>query len=149
MTLFADLPPAVSEDKQQLRRAAAELDAARARLERDKARAIDDARTELITELLPVLDNVDRSIAAGADAAPAVEGMRLVRAQLAGVLRGYGLERFDATGERFDPRRHEAVAVVETRDPAHDGVVVEQWQPGYARGERLIRPARVAVGRLR
>src|SRR5690242_18113582 len=89
-------PPSLSDEKLAHRRAAAELDAARARVERDKARAIADARIALVTDLLPVLDNIDRSIDASTGDPAARQGMLLVRAQLETVLQGYGLERFDA-----------------------------------------------------
>ncbi len=125
-----------------------ELAAVRARLERDAAKALEEARGQLVAELLPVLDNLDRSIGAGGDPA-VIEGVTRVRAQLAGVLRGYGLERFDTLGERFDPREHDAVTVVEVAEPTLDGTVVEQLEPGYRASRRLLRPARVAVGRYR
>jgi len=86
----------ITDERQALRRASVELEAARARVERDAERIHDETRTRLVAELLPVLDNLDRAIAAG-------DGVRLVREQLAGVLRGYGLERFDAAGGGEDP----------------------------------------------
>lgn len=131
--------------------ALAELEAAKARVDRDAARARDELRSQLVAELLPVLDNLDRSIAAGSAGGDGavLEGVRLVRAQLAGVLRSYGLERYDVLGEVFDPREHDAVSVQEVEGPALDGVVVDQWEPGYRIGDRLLRPARVVVGRHR
>jgi molecular chaperone GrpE len=75
--------------------------------------------------------------------------MKLVRAQLEGVLRGYGLERFDAPGARFDPREHEAMDVAAVDDPELDGTVVAQWEAGYRFGDRVLRPARVTVAKLR
>lgn len=128
--------------------ALADLEAAKARVDRDATRVVDEMRGQLVAELLPVLDNLDRSVAAGGDEA-VVEGVRLVRAQLAGVLKKYGLERFDVLGELFDPRQHDAVSVMAVDNPALDGVVIDQWEPGYRIGERLLRPARVVVGRLR
>jgi molecular chaperone GrpE (heat shock protein) len=119
-----------------------EYEGARRRAERDAARVAEETRLRLVMELLPVLDNLDRSIAAG-------EGGELVRAQLEGVLRGYGLERFDSVGERFDPRLHEAMDVALVEDPAHDGRVIAQWQAGYRIGDRVVRPARAQVGRYR
>jgi molecular chaperone GrpE (heat shock protein) len=141
--------PALSpDDRRAVRDALADLQAARTRVERDAARVLEDTRTKLVVELLPVLDNLDRSIAAGGDPA-VIAGVEQVRAQLAGVLRGYGLERFDAIGQRFDPRQHDALGVAPVSDPARDGTVVEQWEPGYRAGAKLLRPARVVVGRLR
>jgi molecular chaperone GrpE (heat shock protein) len=134
------------DEQQALRHATSELQAARARVERDAARALEEMRGQLIAELLPVLDNFDRSISAGA---AGDDGVRLVRDQLEGVLRGYGLERFDAVGAPFDPRAHDAIAVTDVDDHRRDGVVVEQWEPGYRFGDRMLRPARVVVGRAR
>ncbi len=131
--------------------ALAELDAARARVDRDAARVLDETRAKLVAELLPVLDNLDRAIAAGRAADTGdelLEGVTLVRAQLSSVLRGYGLERFDATDELFDPRLHEAISVMAVDDPVYDGVVVKQWEAGYQIGARLLRPAKVIVGRF-
>lgn len=136
-----------AQETQSLRAAIDEYEAARRRVERDAARVHEETRTGLVLELLPVLDSLDRSIAA-ATSGPALEGLTLVRAQLEGVLRGYGLERYDAVGERFDPRWHEAMDVAAVSDPARDGVVVAQWEAGYRVGERVLRAARVQVGRL-
>jgi molecular chaperone GrpE len=130
-------------------RALYDLEAARARVERDARQVHDETRSKLITELLPVLDNLDRTIRAAAERgdAPAVlEGARLVRTQLEGVLRGYGVERIDALETRFDPRIHEAISVAPVRDPARHGFVVDQTEPGYRFSDRILRPARVIVG---
>jgi molecular chaperone GrpE (heat shock protein) len=136
-----------TDPQQALRAAITEYEAARRRVERDAARVAEETRTRLVEQLLPVLDNVDRTIAATREAAT-IEGMRLVRAQLEKVLEGYGVARFDAVGERFDPRLHEAVGVAPVADTTLDGIVVDQWQAGYRIGDRLLRPARVQVGRF-
>jgi molecular chaperone GrpE len=140
----------LQQDTEQrgLRAAIAEYEAARRRVERDAARVQDDTRTRLVAELLPVLDNLDRSIAAGAPG-PSLAGIKLVRDQLEAVLRGYGLERFDATGARFDPHLHEAMDVTAVADPADDGVVISQWKAGYRIADRVLRAAQVQVGRHR
>jgi molecular chaperone GrpE len=72
-----------------------------------------------------------------------------VRRQLAGVLEGYGLRRVDARGQPFDPAVHEAISVVGVDDPRLDRKVVDQIEPGYAMGDRLLRPAKVVVARVR
>ena len=129
-------------------RALRELEAAHARVERDAQRVHDETRSKLVSELLPVLDNLDRTIrAAKDDHAALVEGVRLVRAQLEHVLRGYGIERIDAAGVQFDPNIHEAIQVATVHDPEHHALVLEQLEPGYRFGDRLLRPAKVIVGR--
>ena len=69
-------------------------------------------------------------------------------ADLGGKLAKAGVERFDPAGTPFDPNVAEAVGVVPVSDPARHDVVVEVTRPGYSLGERVIRPARVLVGRL-
>jgi molecular chaperone GrpE (heat shock protein) len=140
----------VQIDRQAAVRALRNLEATEARLERNARREADDARGKLVQELLPVLDNLDRTIRAGHTTRdPAMlEGVRLVRHQLEGVLRGYGVERVDAVGQRFDPSLHEAIGVTAVGDPARHGVVVHQAEPGYRFAGRLLRPAKVSVGKL-
>ena len=143
-------PETGEPDRATMTRALRELEAAQARVERDARRVHDETRTRLVSELLPVLDNLDRTIRAAAgsrDGLALVEGVRLVRAQLEGVLRGYGVERIEAAGARFDPRIHEAIQVAPVGDPRRDGAVIEQVEPGYRFGDRLLRPAKVVVGR--
>lgn len=139
-------------DRASVTRAYHELEAAKARVERDAKRAQDEMKQRLVMQLLPVLDNLDRTISAAQqrrDAPTVVEGAHLVRRQLVGVLEGYGVRRIDARGLRFDPAMHEAISMVQIDDPRHDRTVIDQLEPGYALGDRLLRPARVVVGRAR
>jgi molecular chaperone GrpE len=151
--LVAPRPPAASlpADRDSLPDALDELEAARGRVERDADRGPDDDRRRLVSELLPVVDNLDRSITAarahGND--DLVAGLDLVKAQFLGVLTGFGVARIDSVGRRFDPQEHDAVAVVDVNEPERDGIVLEEWQPGYRLGDRVLRAARVRVGKLR
>ena len=138
-------------DRQVALRALRNLEATEARLERNARREVEEARGKLVQELLPVLDNLDRTIRAahGGRGDPAMlEGVRMVRQQLEGVLRGYGVERIDALGERFDPAIHEAIGMIAVDDPRRHGAVVQQAEPGYRLAGRLLRPAKVSVGKL-
>jgi molecular chaperone GrpE len=135
-----------SMDVEAVGRALRELDAARARVERDARAVADDTRKQLVAELIPVIDNLDRIIAAG-ESSETVEGVRMVRAQLEGVLRGYGVERVDVVGARFDPTMHDAVLLREVREPDRHDVVLDQLEPCYRFGSSLLRPAKVVVGR--
>jgi len=137
-------------DTEGFSRALRELDAAKARVERDAKLVADDTRKRLVAELLPVLDNLDRTIGAAQDAGEApnlVEGARMVRSQLEAVLRGFGVERVDALRQRFDPTVHDAVGLLDVRDPGFHDVVIDQLQPCYRFGDQLLRPAKVVVGR--
>ena len=131
-------------DRASLARALGELEAAKSRVERDAKLVASETRKQLVSELLPVLDSVDRAIAAGEPTA--VAGMQLVRRQLEGVLRGYGVERIDATGHTFDPQLHDAVATAPVTDPKQNRHVIDQIAPGYRFGDALLRPAQVVVG---
>jgi molecular chaperone GrpE len=138
-------------DRQAGLRALRSLEATEARLERNARREADAARGKLVHELLPVLDNLDRTIRAAhsqrADQA-LLEGVRLVRHQLEAVLRGYGVERVETLDQRFDPGLHEAIGVTPVSDPQRHGVVVHQAEPGYRLAGQLLRPAKVSVGKF-
>ena len=68
------------------------------------------------------------------------------RAQLERVLVGFGVERVDAIHMRFEPALHEAISAVPVADPAQAGMVIDQLEPGYRFGARLLRAAKVSVG---
>jgi molecular chaperone GrpE len=72
--------------------------------------------------------------------------VRIVRAELEGVLTRSGVERVDASGQRFDPKLHDAVSTVSVQNPALVGTVVSQSAPGYRFGDRVLRAAKVSVG---
>ena len=147
---LADRDRRVREALARERQAVLELDQARARLERDARKEIERARRDLVLELVPVLDDLDRAIAAARAAGQGgalLTGVELVRSGFLDRLRAAGVERFDAHEERFDPTRHEAVSAVETTDPLRVGFVVGVLRPGYAIAGETIRPAQVIVGR--
>ncbi len=138
-------------DRQAALRALRNLEATEARLERNARREAEETRGRLVQELLPVLDNLDRTVRAaqaGRSDPALLEGVRLVRQQLEGVLRGYGVERIESLGQRFDPAVHEAIGMIAVDDPQRHGAVVHQAEPGYRMAGRLLRPARVSVGKL-
>ena len=146
----AAAPASGTPDHAAMTRALRELEAAKARVERDAARAAQELREKLVAELLPVLDNLDRTIRAAeqhGETPSVVEGVILVRSQFAGVLQRFGVERIDARHKPFDPTQHEAVGTVPVSHPAAHNVVVDQVEPGYRFGDRLLRPAKVLVGR--
>jgi molecular chaperone GrpE len=135
---------------EKLRSALAELEDAKRRVQRDAERKASELRERVLEELLPVLDNLDRSLDAGPrtrNLDALLQGMRLVRDQFLGVLSHFGLERVSAVGQRFDPSAHDAVAVQPVTDPNQDGVVLSELEPAYKLGDKIIRHARVTVGR--
>src|SRR5262245_14981014 len=143
-------PAAPSIDAETLRAALADLEDTKSRVRRDAERQLDLHRGRVLESLLPVLDNLDRSIAAAESAKNVdalLQGVKLVHAQFLAALAGFGLERRSAIGQRFDPRLHDAVAVVPVPDARQDGLVVAEIEPAYVVGDRVIRPAKVQVAR--
>jgi molecular chaperone GrpE len=125
-------------------RTQADFENYRKRVAREAASAQERGAASLAKELLPGLDNLDRALEAAQEDDPLLEGVRLVRSELAAALMRVGIEAFRPLGEQFDPNLHEAVATVGTPNGA--GQVVEVYQDGYRLGDSVIRPARVVVG---
>lgn len=122
----------------------------RARLERDLDSRVRTRFGDLVSELLDSVDDLDLAIAHArgtAAATPFIEGITLVRDRFVSVLARHGVERLDLEGTPFDPNVAEAVVVEPVDDPAADGCVVRTVRSGYRYGDRIVRAARVAVGR--
>jgi molecular chaperone GrpE len=132
------------------RHAAEEFEQARVRMRRDVAKEVERGKRALVGELLDVLDNLDRALAA-ADAPgaadPLVRGVALVRDQFFAKLAAFGVSRLPALGDIFDATRHEAVSTEPVTDDADDGRVVKVLKEGYLLGDELLRPAAVVVGK--
>ena len=128
-------------------RAMAEFDNARKRAVREREELIKGANENLIRELLPVLDNLDRALTAakGDPSAAAVSaGVELIQRELLRTLEKFGVTTFSSVGAPFDPERHEAIArVPATGRP--DMTVVDEIARGYLLGGRVLRPAMVTV----
>ena len=126
-----------------------ETDETRQRLNRAADERTERSKAEFISSLLPTLDNLERAIDA-ADAGGSMEqlitGVKQTAESFKAALGGAGVEPVGAQGELFDPELHEAVEITAV-EPEFDGKVMNEYTKGYRIGERLLRPARVAVGR--
>jgi len=127
-----------------LKRVAADFDNSRKRVARDQASLVARAHERLLKELLPVLDDLERALAAAEDheEAKLEDGVRLVHQELAAALQREGLAEIETNG-RFDPHVHEAL--LSQPSDAEEGSVLEVVQKGYRLGDRVVRPARVVV----
>jgi molecular chaperone GrpE len=125
-------------------RTQADFENYRKRVARESAAAAERGVAKLAKELLPALDNLDRALEAAAAEDPLLEGVRLVRAELAAALARVGVESYNPAGELFDPAHHEAMAQ-QPVEGAESGTIVEVYQPGYRLNGTVIRPARVVV----
>lgn len=124
-----------------LRRIKAEFENSRKRAERERERILRTASERLITELLPVLDNLDRALEHEGDIH---EGVRATRDQFADVLGREGLLPVASDGQSFDPNVHEAVMSQPSEDH-EEGTIIQTFERGYVLNGKPIRPAKVVV----
>lgn len=133
-------------------RAVADLENFRKRGKRDLDDARAEARTRVLKEMLPVVDNLERAVEhaekQGDAAAAIIDGVRLVLRQFLSAFEKVDVTPVDAAGQPFDPNVHEAISQLET-DDAPPGTVVQVLQRGYRLGDRLLRPALVVVAKPR
>jgi len=135
--------------RDQLLRTAADFDNFRKRSRREVTDASERGREEILKELLPVFDNLERAAdhAKGATEVSAlIDGIDLVIKQFVDTLAKIGVEKLDARGQAFDPSVHEAIQQLES-DEVPPGSVAYQVQPGYKMGGRLVRPCMVVVAK--
>jgi molecular chaperone GrpE len=135
--------------REQMLRSMAEAQNVQRRLREQHREDLKFASQPLVTALLPVLDNLERSLAAlegGASVDKVLEGVRAIERQLRQALSAAKVERIDAVGKVFDPEIHEALGTVAT-DEVPEDTVVAQVEPGYAIHGRVVRPARVQVAK--
>ena len=126
-------------------RTQADFENFRKRATRDTAVAGERARSGMVKELLPVLDNLERALAsANPEESHLAGGVQLVHSELVGVLSRNGVEQFDPKGEKFDPTDHEALTV-RPEEGTEPGFVIETVEKGYRFGDTVLRPARVVV----
>jgi molecular chaperone GrpE len=130
--------------RQQLQR---ETDETRQRLNRSADERAAGEKAKFISSLLPALDDLNRAIEAeNAPRETILEGIRSIATSFQSALTNAGVEPISSVGEQFDPELHEAVDTEETGREM-DGKVIAEYSRGFRMGDRLLRPARVKVGR--
>lgn len=135
--------------KDQLLRVAADFDNYRKRARKDVEEAERRAKEDIMREVLPVIDNLERAVQAAnstTEVSSIVDGIKMVLRLFEDQASRIGLVRIVAVGERFDPALHDAIQQVET-DEQPAGTVMTEIVPGYRLGEKLVRPAMVVVAR--
>ncbi len=147
-----NLEPAVSEDKKKAeeylaawQRTQADFINYKRRSEQERQEFNSFANANLIRGILPVLDDLERAL----NAIPSefanndwVEGVRMVERKFKTILEGQGVKPILTLGMAFDPKLHEAIR----QDKGEEGMVIGEFQKGYMLNDKLLRPARVAVG---
>jgi molecular chaperone GrpE len=135
--------------KDDFLRLAAEFDNFRKRTRRDSEQQALAEKEAFIRDLLPVVDNLERAVACDRSVSSAhlVQGVQMTLEQLRGLLQRHGIEPTEDLAHRFDPHRHEALAL--RNDPAQpDHCILEVLERGYHRGDKMLRPAKVVVNDL-
>lgn len=137
------------ENYDRFLRQVAELENFKKRMAREKGEAVRYANENLIKDLLPVLDNLERAVdhaKGGGNGKPLVEGVEMVLKGFLDVLSKHGVTQILAKGALFDPERHEAIAQVESAE-YEPNTVVEEHHKGYYLLDRLLRPSLVSVAK--
>jgi molecular chaperone GrpE len=126
-------------------RAAAEFDNYKKRAAKDKADTIKYCNEDIIKDILPFMDSLDRSLEHDTgDIQAFKDGIALIQEQLLGCLKKHGVEKIDTAGQDFDPNFHEALMQMES-DQHEDNKIVSEMEKGYLLNGRLLRPSRVCV----
>ncbi|MCC8131916.1 MAG: nucleotide exchange factor GrpE [Ruminococcus sp.] len=130
--------------KDKYQRLAAEYDNFRKRTQKEKAEIYPDAMVTAIKEFLPMADNFERAAGAETTDEKYKSGVMMIQNQLSDAFKKLGVEVIDPKGEEFNPELEDAVTQI-VDENLGDNVVAEVYQKGYKRGDKVIRPAMVAV----
>lgn len=124
-----------------------DVEATKERLNRQAEFQRELQRGETVAKMFDPVDNLTRSIDSVSDS-DTKEGLKMVAHQFMTALSELGLEVLNPEGSTFDPNEHEALSVVPVTDPAQSDAVIEVFSAGYRVGSRLLKPARVVIGRF-
>ena len=132
--------------RDQMLRTRADFDNYRKRVERDRATMIARASEDAVRDILPIVDDLERALAAdpGDGAGSFHQGVQMIYRQMLDILARRGLEPIEAIGHDFDPNIHEAVAY-EPAEGRREGEIIGELRKGYRIGDRLVRPSMVRV----
>ena len=134
----------MAAERDKYLRLAAEYDNFRKRSAKEREMIYSDARTDVITRLLPVYDNLERALKMECADESFYKGVEMIMTQLTETLSDMGVEVIPAVGEPFDPNRHNAVMSIE--DPnIGENIIAEEYQKGFILGDRVIRFSTVVV----
>src|ERR1700688_3213842 len=139
----------IAELRDKYLRALADTENVRKRMRQQSEESVRLQREKLLRDLLPITDNLERAVEAargGGNGKPIVEGVEMVLRSLLDFLRSNGVSPRDSVGRPFDPQFHEAVDHVESGEHPPN-TVISEFHRGYQVGDRVLRPARVAVAK--
>ena len=134
----------LATERDKYLRLAAEYDNYRKRSAKEREMIYNDARTDVISKLLPVYDNLERALKMECTDESYYKGVEMIMTQLTKTLNDLGVQEIPAVGEPFDPNRHNAVMSVENPELG-ENTVAEEYQKGFILGDRVIRFSTVVV----
>jgi len=141
----AELERVLAEEKEKYLRMFAEYDNFRRRSQKERDGIYTDAVSDVVGAILPIADNLERAGKySDGDGEKVAEGLRLTMNALSECLAKLGVTAFGAVGDKFDPNLHNAI-MHEEDETKGEGEIVEVFQPGYRRGDKIIRYAMVKV----
>lgn len=141
---LADATEAAKEQNDRYLRMMAEYDNFRRRSAKERESAYTDAAFDVLRDLLPVVDNLERAAASQGSEEQIREGLRMTLGAVETLLEKQGVTRFGEKGDTFDPNAHNAVMHEENPDEG-EGVIADVFLPGYRKGDRVLRYAMVKV----
>ena len=130
----------------------AETDEIRVRLQKENENRLEQIKADFFKKLIPILDNFKRAInsaQSSADYASLKQGIEMTYSQLLNTLKESGVETIPTTGRKFDPKTDEAFMTEDTTDPNKDNEIVEELESGYLFKDKLLKPAKVKVAKLK
>lgn len=130
----------------------AETDEIRIRLQKENENRLEQIKADFFKKLIPITDNFLRAIdsaQSSADYESLKQGIEMTYSQLLSILKESGVETISTSGRKFDPQTDEAFMTEETSDPNKDNEIVEELEPGYLFKDRLLKPAKVKVAKLK
>jgi len=141
---LAEAQSQAAEYKDGWQRAVADFQNYKRRADAEKADTYQNAIGSIVRRYLPVLDDLERALAARPVEQPWADGVELIYRKLQAILDAEGVKRINAEGQMFDPNFHEAI-LQEPAEGVESGCIIAVIQNGYTIGERVIRPAQVRV----
>lgn len=130
----------------------AETDEIRIRLQKENENRLEQIKADFFKKLIPITDNFKRAIdsaQSSADYESLKQGIEMTYSQLLSILKESGVETISTSGRKFNPQTDEAFMTEETSDPSKDNEIVEELEPGYLFKDRLLKPAKVKVAKLK
>ena len=130
----------------------AETDEIRVRLQKENENRLEQIKADFFKKLIPIMDNLKRAIDSAhssADYESLKQGIEMTYSQLLSTLKESGVETISTSGRKFNPQTDEAFMTEDTTDPDKDNEVVEELEPGYLFKDKLLKPAKVKVAKLK